>query len=86
MNKYLHTVAFVGFLFTLKYDALNHELKICGNICYPFRILKQLHDIKYGEGPKLSIRNYSLPELRKSLFNLRSAPSVEQMQLARSSR
>jgi len=28
VNKYLHTVAFVGFLFTLNYDARNHELKI----------------------------------------------------------
>jgi len=27
MNKYLHTVAAVGFLFTLNYDARNHELK-----------------------------------------------------------
>ena len=27
MNKYLHTVACVGFLFTLNYDARNHELK-----------------------------------------------------------
>ena len=29
MNKYLHTVASVGFLFTLNYDARNHELKKC---------------------------------------------------------
>jgi len=29
VNKYLHTVASVGFLFTLNYDAQNHELKIC---------------------------------------------------------
>ena len=28
MNKYLHTVAYVGFLFTFNYDARNHELKI----------------------------------------------------------
>jgi len=28
MNKYIHTVASVGFLFTLNYDARNHELKI----------------------------------------------------------
>ena len=28
VNKYLHTVASVGFLLTLNYDALNHELKI----------------------------------------------------------
>jgi len=27
MNKYLHTVASVGFLFTLNCDARNHELK-----------------------------------------------------------
>jgi len=27
VNKYLHTVASVGFLFTLNYDARNHELK-----------------------------------------------------------
>jgi len=27
VNKYLHTVASVGFLFTLNYDAQNHELK-----------------------------------------------------------
>ena len=27
MNKYLHTVASVGSLFTLNYDARNHELK-----------------------------------------------------------
>jgi len=27
VNKYLHTVAFVGFLFTMNYDARNHELK-----------------------------------------------------------
>jgi len=25
VNKYLHTVASVGFLFTLNYDARNHE-------------------------------------------------------------
>ena len=29
VNKYLRTVASVGFLFTLNYDARNHELKIC---------------------------------------------------------
>jgi len=28
VNKYLHTVASVGFLFTLNYDARNHELNI----------------------------------------------------------
>jgi len=28
VNKYLHTVASFGFLFTLNYDARNHELKI----------------------------------------------------------
>ena len=28
MNKYLHTVASVGFLFTLNYDARNRELKV----------------------------------------------------------
>jgi len=28
VNIYLHTVASVGFLFTLNYDARNHELKI----------------------------------------------------------
>ena len=27
VNKYLHTVASVGFLFTLNYDARNHEFK-----------------------------------------------------------
>jgi len=27
LNKYLHTVASVGYLFTLNYDARNHELK-----------------------------------------------------------
>ena len=27
VNKYLHTVAFVGILFTFNYDARNHELK-----------------------------------------------------------
>ena len=27
MNKYLHTLASVGFLFTLNYDARNHEIK-----------------------------------------------------------
>ena len=27
VNKYLHTVVSVGFLFTLNYDARNHELK-----------------------------------------------------------
>ena len=31
MNKYVHTVASVGFLFTLNYDARNHELKIVLN-------------------------------------------------------
>jgi len=30
VNKYLHTVASVGFLVTLNYDTLNHELKMCG--------------------------------------------------------
>jgi len=32
VNKYLHTVASVGVLFTLNYDAQNHELKVyrCG--------------------------------------------------------
>ena len=29
VNKYLHTVASVGFLLTLNYDARNHEPKIC---------------------------------------------------------
>ena len=28
VNKYLHTVASVGILFTLNYNARNHELKI----------------------------------------------------------
>jgi len=28
VNKYLHTVASVGFLFTLNYDEWNNELKI----------------------------------------------------------
>jgi len=28
VNKYLHTVASVGFLFTLNYDARNRELKV----------------------------------------------------------
>jgi len=28
VNKYLHNVASVGFLFTLNYDARNHKLKI----------------------------------------------------------
>jgi len=28
VNRYMHTVESVGFLFTLKYDARNHELKI----------------------------------------------------------
>ena len=28
LKTYLHTVASVGFLFTLNYDARNHELKI----------------------------------------------------------
>ena len=32
VNKYLHTVASVGFLFTLNYDARNHELKKMSNI------------------------------------------------------
>jgi len=32
VNKYLHTVAFVGFLFTLNYDARNQELKIWGAV------------------------------------------------------
>ena len=27
VNKYLHTVGSVGFLFTFNYDARNHELK-----------------------------------------------------------
>jgi len=27
VNKYLHTVISVGFLFTLNYDGRNHELK-----------------------------------------------------------
>jgi len=33
VNKYLHTVASVGFLFTLNYDARNHELKISFDVC-----------------------------------------------------
>jgi len=28
VNKYLHTLASVGFLFALNYDARNHELKM----------------------------------------------------------
>ena len=32
VNKYVHTVASVGFLFTLNYDARNHELKKGKNI------------------------------------------------------
>jgi len=28
VNKYLHTVAYVGFLFTLNYEARNHEFEI----------------------------------------------------------
>ena len=32
MNKYLHAVASVGFLFTLNHDARNHELKIYNTI------------------------------------------------------
>jgi hypothetical protein len=33
-----------------------------------FQILKQFLDVKYREGLKLSIRNYSLPEFRKFGF------------------
>jgi len=41
VNKYLHTVASVGFLFTLNYDAWNHDLKKkklhhMSTICSPF--------------------------------------------------
>jgi len=32
VNKYLHTVASVGFLFTLNYDARDNELKKTVNI------------------------------------------------------
>jgi len=37
VNKYLHTVSSVGFLFTLNYDARNHEIKIFSFtfICQP---------------------------------------------------
>ena len=37
VNKYLHTVASVGFLFTLNYDERNHEIKIFSFtfICQP---------------------------------------------------
>ena len=37
VNKYLHTVASVGFLFTLNFDARNHEIKIFAFtfICQP---------------------------------------------------
>ena len=34
VNKYLHTVASVGFLFALNYDARNHELIIYMFVCY----------------------------------------------------
>ena len=39
MNKYLHTVGSVGFLFTLNYDAQNHKLKT------------QLHNCDLRSGP-----------------------------------
>ena len=35
VNKYLHTVAFVGFLFTLNYDARNYELKNTTSVQVP---------------------------------------------------
>jgi len=38
VNKYLHSLASVGFLFKLNYDARNHELKIC--------CLRYLHEVK----------------------------------------
>jgi len=38
VNKYLHTVASVGFLFTFNYDARNHELKKCTNSCFITRL------------------------------------------------
>ena len=38
MNKYLHTVASVGFLFTLNYDAQNHELKIFANVVHFYKL------------------------------------------------
>jgi len=39
VNKYLHTVASVGFLFTLNYDAWNHELKTKINMNFSIRAL-----------------------------------------------
>jgi len=48
VNKYLHTVASVGFLFTLNYDARNHELKIFAFtfICQP---------VNFGDSLKISV-------------------------------
>ena len=44
MNKYLHTVASVGFLFTLNYDARNHELKIyLWLLCLCVKVSRLLH-------------------------------------------
>ena len=50
MNKYLHTVASVGFLFTLNYDAWNHELKIYIPKVMHFKLLSKWQytvNIKY---------------------------------------
>ena len=42
MNKYLHTVAFIGFfLFTLNYDARNHELKKINHVYLPNCVLSE---------------------------------------------
>ena len=53
MNKYLHTVASVGFLFTLNYDARNHELTKCLKIFVGFR------GITEGDGEQFCTRNMS---------------------------
>ena len=58
MNKYLHIVASVGLLFTLNYDAWNHELKkkikdaVCSEIDTQHIMLCEVHteflNIKLG--------------------------------------
>ena len=82
MNKYLHTVACVGFLFTLNYDARNNELKKKNISLFPSWSGKGLISTPVQcvlnvpcEG-KCKIRAYSSPSFKKSLILKHSGNSI----------
>jgi len=61
VNKYLHTVASVGFLFTLNYDARNHELKKVVDLLRPnphwrFTIISSIYGVKLDVGYWIKFR------------------------------